>query len=105
MEVERQTLTKLLEAFVEASEALQRELMVYQLIFEGMCKTQNLNEKERQRLLEGARQVTSAKIRELNSEKYHSLLASIPQIVDLLASDQDAALRLLKEWTPKGPPN
>jgi hypothetical protein len=103
MEVDRQTLIKLLEAFAEASEALQRELMVHQLIFEGMCRTQNLNAEQRSRLLEGARTVTAQKIAELSSERYESILPKLPQIVDLLDTNRDEALRVLREWKPKGP--
>lgn len=105
MEIDRETLIKLLEAFVDVSEVLQRELMLYQLLFEGFCQSKGLNDQEKQRLLDGYREASRAKISAASGESYRSLLDKLPRIVDLLASDRDAALRLLKEWTPKGPPN
>ncbi len=105
MEIDRQTLIKLLEAFVDVSEVLQRELMLYQMLFSAACKAKGLNEEETQKAADRVRSTNAARIREASQESYQSLLAKLPRIVDLLALDQDAALRLLKEWKPTGLPN
>jgi hypothetical protein len=105
VQIDRESLIKLLEAFADVSEVLQRELMLYQMLFSAACKAKGLNEGETQKAADRVRSTNAARIKEASQESYQSLLAKIPRIVDLLASDQDAALRLLNEWTPKGPPN
>jgi uncharacterized protein YoaH (UPF0181 family) len=97
MEIDRGTLIKLLEAFVDTSELLQRELMLYQTLFAAACKTAELSETETQNAVERGREAMAQKISE-----YQALLAKLPQVVDLLDSNRDEAFRLLKEWTPKG---
>jgi hypothetical protein len=105
MEIDRQTLIKVLEAFVDASEVLQRELMLHQMLFSAACKTKGLTEEETQKAVDRGRIASTERIKASCQANYQSLLAKLPQLVDLLASDQDAALRFLKEWTPKDPPN
>lgn len=105
MEIDRQNLIKLLEAFVDVSEFFQRELLLYEMLFSAACKAKGLDEKQTQDAVTRGRSASARRIKEVCQAGYQSLLAKLPQIVDLLASDQDAALRLLKEWTPKGPLN
>jgi len=105
MEINRETLIELLKAFVDASEILQRELMLYNNLFTAACQTKGLDEKQIQDAVNRARVAMAEKIKAASQTNYQSLLEKLPQIVDLLASDQDAALQLLKEWNPKGLPN
>ena len=105
MEIDRQALIKLLEAFVDVSEVFQRRGMLYQNLFSAACKANGLNDEEIQKVFDAGRKEVSPKIDEECRSDYLSLLAKLPQIVDLLDSNQDEAFRLLKEWTPKGLPN
>ena len=105
MEIDKHILIKLLEAFVDTSEVLQRELMLYQTLFAAACKTSGLDETQTQKAVERGREAMTPKINVACREQYLSLLAKLPQIVELLDSNRDEAFRLLKEWTPKGPPN
>jgi hypothetical protein len=105
MNIDRHTLIKLLEAFVDTSEVLQRELMLYQTLFAAACKAKGLDETQTQKAVTRAREEMAPKISAESREQYLDLLAKLPQIVDMLDSDRDEAFRLLKEWTPKGPPN
>src|ERR1022692_5349795 len=105
MEIDKHILIKLLEAFVDTSEVLQRELMLYQTLVAAACKTSGLDETQTQKAVERGREAMTPKINVACREQYLSLLAKLPQIVELLDSNRDEAFRLLKEWTPKGPPN
>jgi ferritin-like protein len=105
MEIDRQTLIKLLDAFADVSEVLQRELMLYQTLFTAACKAKGLDENATQQLVEQARVETATRIRDASHANYQDLLAKIPRMVDMLSSNQDSALRLLNDWKPKGPPN
>jgi hypothetical protein len=105
MEIDRDALIKLLGAFVDASEVLQRELMLRQMLFAAACKTKGLDEKQIEDAVDRARVAMAEKINAACQADYQNLLEKLPQIIDLLASDQDAALRFLKEWTPKGSPS
>jgi hypothetical protein len=105
MNIDRETLIKLLGAFVDTSELLQRELMLYQTLFTAACKAKGLDELQTQKAVERGRETMTPKISEASRERYLDLQAKLPQIVDMLASRQDEAFRLLKEWTPKGLPN
>ena len=105
MEIDRPTLIKLLEAFVDTSEVLQRELMLYQTLFASACKTSGLDETQTQKAVERGREAMTPKISAASREPYLALLSKLPQIVDMLDSNQNEAFRLLKEWTPKGPLN
>jgi hypothetical protein len=105
MEIDKDTLTKLLEAFVDTAEVLQRELMLYQTLFAAACKAKGFNETETEDIVAKARPTMMPRINAASRESYQALLAKLPQIVDMLASDQGEALRLLKEWIPKGPLN
>jgi hypothetical protein len=105
MEIDRHMLIKLLEAFVDTSEVLQRELMLYQALFAAACKAKDLDESQTQKAVERGREAMTPKISAACREQYLDLLAKLPQIVELLGSNRDEAFRLLKEWTPKGPPN
>jgi hypothetical protein len=102
MEIDRETLIKLLEACAGASEVLQRDLFLYQGLFFMACKANGMNDDEIQKTLGAGRESLSHKIDEACRDTHRDLLGRLPRIVDLLASDQDAALRSLKEWTPKG---
>ena len=90
---------------MDTSEVLQRELMLYQTLFGAACKTAGLDEIETQKALARGRETMAPKINAASREAHQVLVAKLPQLVDLLASDQGAALRFLKEWTPKGPPS
>lgn len=79
--------------------------MLYMSLFNSACKAKGLDQKQTQEAVELARKAIQEKIIKQSEPSHQSLLEKIPQIVDLLASDQDEALRVLKEWTPKGPPN
>jgi hypothetical protein len=105
MEIDKQILIKVLEAFAETSETLQHELMLYQSLFATACKTAGLNEDETKKATERGRAAIYPKIKLACREAHQDLLAKLPQIVELLASRQDEALRVLKEWIPKGPPH
>jgi hypothetical protein len=105
MEIDKATLVKFLEAFVDTSELLQRELMLYQLLFSSACKTRGLNESQTQKAVEQGRELLAPKISDTCRKDYLALLGKLPQLVDMLDSRKDEAFRLLKEWTPKGPPN
>jgi hypothetical protein len=105
LQIDREKLVKLLEAFVDTSELLQHEVMLYQMLFSAACKAKGLGDAQIQKTVDAGRASLSPKIAEACRENYRSLLEKLPQIVDLLASDQDAALRFLKEWKPKGLPN
>ena len=105
MEIDRSTLIKLLEAFADTSEVSQRELMLYQMLFSRVCQTSGLDETKTQKAVEQGRELLGPKINAACREGYLAQQAKIPLIVDLLESQKDEAFRLLKEWTPKGPPN
>lgn len=105
MEIDRETLIKFLEAFVDATEVLQRELTLYQLMFSAACTTQGLTDEEMQGVIERARHDSAVKIQTSTRVGFQALRAKVPHIIDLLASDQNKALQFLKEWTPKGPPH
>jgi hypothetical protein len=105
MDIDRDTLIKLLGAFVDTSEVFQRELILYQTLFAAACKAKGLDEIQTQKAVGSGRETMAPRINAANREQYLALLAKLPQIVDMLDSNRDEAFRLLKEWTPKGPPN
>jgi hypothetical protein len=105
MEIDKHILIKLLEAFVDTSEVLQRELTLYQTLFAAACRAKGLDETQTQKTVKLGREKMASKIQDASREQYLDLLAKLPQIVDMLDSNRDEAFRLLKEWTPKGPPN
>jgi hypothetical protein len=102
MQVDRQTLIKLLETFMTASEGLSRELEFYRGLFIASCKAKGLDDEQTQKIIDAAREKFSPMIDDAHRSSYLGLLERLPQLVDLLASDQDEALRFLKEWIPKG---
>jgi hypothetical protein len=79
--------------------------MLYQTLFTAACKTSHLDEPQIQQAVERGRAAMTPNITAACREQYLDLVAKLPQIVELLDSNRDAAFRLLKEWTPKGPPN
>ena len=105
MEIDRETLIELLEAFADRSERFQRELMLYQLLFTAGCKGKGLTEDEIQKAVDRGRREGAETIYEVCRASRQILLAKLPPFVDLLASDKDAALRLLEEWNSKDLPN
>jgi hypothetical protein len=105
MEVDRGVLIKLLEAFADTSEVLHRELMLHQMLFTAACHAKGLNKGEIENAIHLARQRSMERINAACRPDHQSLLEKLPQIVDLLASHQDEALRVLKEFVPKGKPN
>jgi len=105
MEIDRQNLIKLLEVFVDTTHVFELELMLYQLVYLTYCKTKGLEPEQAEELVNQTRKLASPKLRETTEAGYRSLVGKLPQIVDLLDSNRDAALRLLQEWKPKGPPN
>jgi hypothetical protein len=105
MEVDRDVLIKLLEAFADTSEVLHRELMLHQMLFKAACQDKGWNEGEIENALNLARQRSMERISAACRPNHQSLLEKLPRIVDLLASHQDEALRVLKEFVPKGKPN
>lgn len=105
VQIDREKLVKLLEAFVDTSELLQRELMLYQTLFTASCTAKGLKEEQIQATIDTGRKAMSEKISEACRANYQDIVAKLPRLVELLSSDQDAALRFLKEWKPKGLPN
>jgi hypothetical protein len=105
MEIDRQILINLLEAFVDVAEVRQREAMLYQMLFTSACKAKGLDENAAKQIVDRARIDLADRITKANQPDYLDLVAKLPQIVDILGSDQNAALRLLKEWKPVGPPH
>jgi hypothetical protein len=105
MEIDRSKLISLLEALVDTSELLQRELMLYQLLFYSACKTSGLTQKETEESVSRGRAQSAERIQSVCEEDHKRLLETLPLLVDMLASDQDAAIRWLKEWNPRGLPN
>jgi hypothetical protein len=105
MEIDRETLIKLLEVFADTAEVFQRESALYQLLFTAACKAKGLTDGEIQAAVDRGRIESADRIKTTFQAGHQSLLARLPQLVDLLASDQDAALKLLRESTPKGLPN
>lgn len=105
MEINRETLIKLLEALADTSEVLHRELMLYQLLFTAACKAKGLTEDEMQKAVARGRMESAEKIDWAAQTIHQSLRGKLPQLVDLLASDEDAALRFLEEWDSEGQPN
>ena len=105
MQVEREVLIKLLGAFADAMEVVHRELALYQMLFTAACKAKGLTDEETKQAADRGRIAVAEKIDEACTKDYRTLLDKLPQIVDLLDSDQDAALRYLKEWNPKGTPH
>ena len=103
MEIDRPTIIKLLETFVDLSEVFQREALFYETLFRTACKTQKLSDSQTDALVARGREASMAKIREVCQPGYQGLLGKLPSIVDLLDSNRDEAFRMLKEWTPKGP--
>src|SRR5271170_3451049 len=89
MEIDRQNLIKLLEAFVETTHAFELELMFYQITYLTYCKTKGLELTQAQELVSQTRKLASQKVKEMTEGDYRSLLGKLPQIVDLLGSNQD----------------
>ena len=102
MEINRETLIKLLEAFADTSEVLHRELMLYQLLFLSACKSKGLKEDEIQKDIARARIERLGEIDMVSQAAFQSLRGKLPQLVDLLSSDEDAAVRFLEKWGSGG---
>ena len=102
MEIDREVLLRILEAFVDASEISRRELMLHQMLFAAACKIKGLTDEEIEKAVDRGRVALTEQIQAASQADYQSLREILPRLVELLVSDQDAALRLLKEWTPKG---
>src|SRR5690349_10223351 len=105
MEIDKDTLTKVIEAILNSSQTFQRELLLYQLIFQTFCEREGLNDEMRQQIVDRARELSATRIAGVAEAAHKELLAKVPQIIELLDSNQDEALRLLKEWKPTGAPN
>ena len=106
MEIDRKTLIKLLEAFVETTHVFELELMLYQLVYLTYCKTHGLTPQQAEELVKQTRPLASATLREKTAKDYRNLVEKLPQIVDLLGSSQaEDPTKFLREWKPKGPPN
>lgn len=96
---------RVIEAILDTSQDLRRELMLYQLIFETFCEREGLNDAMRQQIIDRARELSAARIGAATQAAQQELLAKAEEIVALLDSDRDEALRLLNGWKPTGPPN
>jgi exonuclease VII small subunit len=103
MAVDKEAVVKLLEAFALSLETSLREQALLQGLFTAACRAKGLTDAEINLVLAEGRKRLSPRIAEESELSYQSLLGKLPQIVDLLESDQDEALRFLQEWTPKGP--
>ena len=105
MEIDKHTLVKLLEAFVDTAEIFQRDLILHQTLFAAACKANGLDEIQTQKAVERGREAMSQRISDARREEYLSLVAKLPQLVDMLELNRDEAFQFLKEWTPKGKPH
>ena len=105
MEVDRNTLIKLLEVFVGASEDVQRELGLYQMLFTAAWMQKGLSIEQMREAVDLARGVGAEKINAHYEAGFRDLVAKLPQLVDMLDKDQDAALKFLKEYVSKWGPN
>ncbi|HMG84946.1 MAG TPA: hypothetical protein VK574_04355 [Terracidiphilus sp.] len=105
MEINRETLIKLLEAFADSSEVLQHEMMLYQILFTAACKAKGLTEDEIHKAVARGRWENTEKINKVSQATHQRLLARLPRLVDLLASDEDAAMQFLEEWDSESPTN
>ena len=103
MAVNKQAVVKLLEAFALSLEVSLREQSLFHSLFIAACKAKGLTDGEVGFVIAEGRKRISPRIAEESQSSYRSLLEKLPQIVDLLESNQDEALRFLQEWTPKGP--
>jgi hypothetical protein len=105
MEIDRKTLIRVLEAFADTLEVFQREVFLSQSLFFMACKAKGMNDEQIDKVIESAREGLSPKIEKACRDSRQSLLEKLPRIVDLLASDQEAALQSLREWAPVELPN
>lgn len=105
MEIDRQRLIKLIEAFADTTHIFECELALYQVIVQTFCQQHHLDSQQRQELVDRARAKVGPEIKVKYRASHQDLLGKIPQIVDLLNSNQDEALAILKAWKPQGPVN
>lgn len=105
MEIDRDILINFLSDMVNTLENVQRELMLHQMLFAGACREKGLNEAQIALAVDSSRKVLSAKIAEGCQASYQTLLGTLPQLVDILGSDQEEALRLLQERLSKRRPH
>jgi hypothetical protein len=64
MEIDKDVLIKLLESFVDTSEVLQREMVLYQMLFSSACKARGLSAAQAQKAVEQGRELLAPKIRD-----------------------------------------
>jgi len=102
MEIDEQQLVKILEAFVDVSHAFECELALYQVIVVTLCQQRGLDPAN---IVEVARANGMQVIQEKYKANYQDLLGKLPRIVELLNSNQDATLAMLRKWRPRGPIN
>lgn len=104
MEVDREVLTKLLEALIEASAYWQREATLYQLLFSGACQMRGLTEEQAQNAAERARTEKYPQIEEASRSELAELLAKLPQVLEILAREREFAA-ILAKLPPQMRPN
>jgi hypothetical protein len=105
MEIDKDKLVGVIEALIKTAHQFEREMILYQLLFHGLCQKEGLTTEQIQQLLDRTREVSAPRIAEMTKAAHQDLLAKAPRIVELLDANRDEFLRLLKEWTPQGPPN
>jgi len=105
MELERENLIKIMEAMMDTSYVLEKEMNLYRDLFRACCAAKGLTPEEIERAAQYGRTARTAEAETLALESHRSHVAAIPRIVDLLGRDYAQVLALVKSISPKGLPN
>jgi hypothetical protein len=105
MEINRDKLIKIIEAMLDTAHVFECELVLYQVIVRMLCREHGVGPERMQEIVDKIRASIESEIKTKYGVSHRDLLAKVPKLVDLLNSNQDEFARILKEWTPKGPPN
>jgi hypothetical protein len=105
MEIDKQQLIKLIEAFADTTHIFQCELALYQMIVQLLWREKGFPPDMVQDLVDKSRAKMWPEIHKKYQASHQSLLDKIPKLVDLLNSNQDEFLKFLREWKPQGPVN
>lgn len=105
MEIDRQQLIKIIEAFADTTHIFECELVLYQMIVQLLWREKGFPSDMVQELVDKSRAKMGPEIRKKYQASHQSLLDKIPKLVDLLGSNQGEFLELLRNWKPQGPIN